>query len=288
MIYEFITRHRRRYPVRRLCRALKVSEKSYYAARKRPPGKRRRQREALLSRIRIAFHEHKERYGSPRLTRELKAQGIFCSENQVAKLMREAKLRARMKKRFVKTTDSAHGLPLAQDLVQRDFTAPAPNRLWLSDITYIRTREGWLYLNASLDVYSRKIVGYSLRDSLSEKIVHEALDMAFYYRNPGIGLIFHSDQGRQNTAGGVQLRLKHEGVFQSMGRKGNCYDNAMMESFFSTLKRELLLGEPVFADRREAYRAVKDYIENYYNRIRIHSGINNMSPVQFEQRGVLT
>jgi len=288
MMYDFVNTHRVRYSVRRLCKALKVSESSFYAAPKRGVSLRKRRRDALLNHISIVFGEHKRRYGSPRVTKALKAKGIACSENQVASLMRENGLRAKMKKRFVRTTDSNHSLPLATDLVQQDFTASKPDELWLSDITYIRTREGWVYLSAILDVYSRKIVGWSIKNSLSEELVHEALDMAFYYRNLRPGLVFHSDRGSQYASTRVRLRLKYEGITQSMSRKGNCYDNAMMESFFSTIKRELIYGEPIYEDRYAANKAIKDYIENYYNRKRIHSGIGYMSPVQFEQMSLLT
>lgn len=288
MIYPFIDTHRHKHSVRFLCQVLKVSTGSYYAYRQRPKSPRQRANEALLSQIRITFREHKQRYGSPRITAALKKKGLSCSKNRVAKLMKDDYLRAKMKKRFIKTTDSKHGLPLATDLVQRDFTAERPNQLWLSDITYIRTYEGWAYLAAILDVFSRKIVGWALDRSMGEALVHQALGMALSYRNPSVGLIFHSDQGRQYAARSVRLRLKYEGILQSMSRKGNCYDNAMMESFFSTLKRELIFGHTPFISRREAFKAVKHYIEQYYNRVRLHSGIGHMSPVKYETQFIPT
>ncbi len=287
-MYAFITAESDRYSVKKLCRTLKVSKSAYYASKQRRMSHREQSNNVLLTRIKITFQVHKERYGSPRITRELKEAGVSCSENRVAKLMRKAQLRAKMKKAFIRTTDSSHGLPLVTDLVQQEFTASRPNELWLSDITFIRTRSGWLYLAGILDVYSRKIVGWALRKHQNEMLIHEALDMAIGSRNPGGGLIFHSDRGSQYAATGVRLRLKYEGISQSMGRVGNCYDNAMMESFFSTLKRELLLNESVFSNRNEAYKAIGNYIDNYYNRTRIHSSIGNMSPVQFEQTSLLT
>lgn len=287
-MYAFITVESDRYSVKKLCRTLKVSKSAYYASKQRRMSHREQSNNVLLTRIKITFQVHKERYGSPRITRELKEAGVSCSENRVAKLMRKAQLRAKMKKAFIRTTDSSHGLPLVTDLVQQEFTASRPNELWLSDITFIRTRAGWLYLAGILDVYSRKIVGWALRKHQNEMLIHEALDMAIGSRNPGGGLIFHSDRGSQYAATGVRLRLKYEGISQSMGRVGNCYDNAMMESFFSTLKRELLLNESVFSNRNEAYKAIGNYIDNYYNRTRIHSSIGNMSPVQFEQTSLLT
>ncbi|RMG61941.1 MAG: IS3 family transposase [Calditrichaeota bacterium] len=283
MRYRFIDSHRHRYSVRGLCQVLGVCEKSYYAWKKRSPSARDRENQALLSQIRLIFREHKGRYGSPRISCVLRARGIRCSENRVARLMKADGLRARMKKRYIRTTHSSHHLPLARDFVQRAFRASRPDQLWLSDITYIRTREGWLYLNAILDVYSRRIVGWSLSRTLDETLVHHSLDMAFFHRRPGPGTIFHTDRGSQYAATSVRLRLKNEGILQSMSRKGNCYDNAMMESFFSSFKRELGDGKTAFSTRREAYIAVKDYLENYYNRVRIHSGIENMSPVQFEK-----
>ncbi len=288
MTYSFIGQHSSFYPVRRLCQALGVSTASYYAWLKRPDSARKRSNKALLTHLRVAFDEHKGRYGSPRLTHLLKARGLSCSENRIARIMKAAGLRARMKKAFKCTTHSAHAQPLATDLVRQDFSAQRPNELWLSDITYIRTREGWLYLSAILDVFSRKIVGFHMRADLQEKLVSGALAMAIDYRNPPVGIVFHSDRGSQYAATAFRRQLKHEGIIQSMGRVGNCYDNAMMESFFSTIKRELLLGMPIFETRQKAYKAIKDYIENYYNRIRIHSGINNMSPVQYEQQAILT
>ena len=287
-MYAFITAESGRYSVKKLCRTLKVSKSAYYASKQRRMSHREQSNNVLLTRIKITFQVHKERYGSPRITRELKEAGVSCSENRVAKLMRKAQLRAKMKKAFIRTTDSSHGLPLVTDLVQQEFTASRPNELWLSDITFIRTRSGWLYLAGILDVYSRKIVGWALRKHQNEMLIHEALDMAIGSRNPGGGLIFHSDRGSQYAATGVRLRLKYEGISQSMGRVGNCYDIAMMESFFSTLKRELLLNESVFSNRNEAYKAIGNYIDNYYNRTRIHSSIGNMSPVQFEQTSLLT
>lgn len=287
-MYAFITAESDRYAVTKLCRALKVSRSAYYASRQRQMSPGERSNNALLTRIKIAFRVHKERYGSPRITQELKEAGVSCSENRVARLMRKAQLRAKMKKAFIRTTDSSHGLPLVTDLVQQEFVASRPNELWLSDITFIRTCAGWLYLAGILDVYSRKIVGWALRERQDEMLIHEALDMAISNRNPRAGLIFHSDRGSQYAATGVRLRLKYEGISQSMGRVGNCYDNAMMESFFSTLKRELFLNEPTFNDRKEAHKAIGNYIENYYNRIRIHSSIGNKSPVEHEQTSLLT
>ncbi|MCB0271108.1 MAG: IS3 family transposase [Calditrichaeota bacterium] len=288
MIYPFIDQHCHQHSVRFLCQVFKVSTSGYYAYRQRPESMRQRANEALLSQIRLTFREHKQRYGSPRMTAALKKRGVCCSENRVARLMKDNHLRAKMKKRFIKTTDSKHGLPLATDRVQRDFTAERPNQLWLSDITYIRTCEGWVYLAAILDVYSRKIVGWALEDHLGEALIHQSLSMALSCRNPGVGLIFHSDQGSQYAAASVRFRLKHEGILQSMSRKGDCYDNAMMESFFSTLKRELILDRSPFINIRDAFFAVKNYIEQYYNRVRLHSGIGYVSPVKYENQFIPT
>ena len=287
-MYAFVTEESARYSIRKLCHTLGVSRSAYYASKQRPKSRRQRVNKALLTHIQIAFHVHQKRYGSPRITQELKSHGVVCSENRVARLMQRAQLQATMKKAFIRTTDSSHGLPLVSDLVQQEFTASRPNELWLSDITYIRSREGWLYLAAILDVYSRKIVGWAIQHRQDEKLIHEVLDMAIDSRNPGAGLIFHSDRGSQYAATGVRMRLKYEGISQSMGRVGNCYDNAMMESFFSTLKRELLLNEPGFTSRKEARKAVSNYIDNYYNKLRIHSSIGNMSPVQYEQSNLPT
>jgi len=263
---------------------LGVSESGFYAWRKRPVSQRHREDAHLKQEIRQVFDAHQGRYGSPRLYQELHDEGISCSRKRVARLMREEELSARRRRRRVVTTkrDSTH--PVAPNLLNREFTATAQNRKWVTDITYIPTRQGWLYLAVILDLYSRIVVGWSMSGNCNEELVERALDQALARRRPRAGLLHHSDRGCQYTSRAYQFRLEQAGMRVSMSRKGNCWDNAAMESFFGSFKEECV-GSMIYASHDEARLAIFTYLEVYYNRIRRHSTLRYVSPVVYEQRG---
>jgi len=265
-----------------MCDTLGVSASGFYACRVRRPGPRQCFREALCKQIAEVHAQTRGVYGSPRVHRDLVARGARVCENTVAKLMRVAGLRSKRVKRFVpRTTESKHAFPVAQNLLDRDFKADAPNRKWVCDITYIPTQEGWLYLSAVLDLYSRKIIGWSMADHLRATLVEEALKMALARRTPAGEVLHHSDRGVQYACDDYQRLLKTHGLVCSMSRTGDCYDNAAMESFWGTLKTELVHHEK-FANRAEARRALFDFMEVFYNRQRRHSSIGYVSPDTFE------
>jgi transposase InsO family protein len=260
-----------------------VSRSGYYAWKGRPRSARQREGEQLLAHIRGAFEQSRATYGSPRIHRELGERGVACGEGRVARLMRQNGIRVQPVRRFRATTDSAHALPVAANLLERDFTAEGADRRWAADITYLWTREGWLYLAVVLDLFSRRVVGWSIRPTLERGLVIGALEAALSRRRPAAGLIHHSDRGSQYASGEFQLALSRAGIVCSMSRKGNCWDNAAVESFFGTLKREAVRGRP-FASREEARSVVFEYIEVWYNRKRRHSSLGYLSPEQFERR----
>ena len=283
MKYEFIENHRSEFAVEKMCRTLEVSRSGYYRWRSAPKSDHARANETLSEKIEETYDKFHGIYGSPRITRELQEAGVDCSENRVARLMKQKGIAAKTRRKFKVTIDSQHDLPVAPNLANQNFAAPAPNQLWLSDITYIWTREGWLYLAAILDVFSRQIVGWSMSHQLTKELILNALNQALSRRSIAPGLIFHSDRGSQYAAHEVQKRLKEHDIKQSMSKKGDCYDNAMMESFFSTLKRELIYSYPPFESRGEAKSSIFYYIEIFYNKIRKHSGIGYMAPEKFEK-----
>lgn len=284
MRFEFIDRYRSEFAVKKLCRNMSVSRGAYYKWRSRGVSPRESANEKLLVHIKAAFHENRDVYGSPRITHELRSQGFVCSENRVARLMRKNGIRACTKRKFkVTTTQSRHDLPVAPNLVNQCFQASSPNRLWTSDITYLWTREGWLYLAVILDVFSRQIVGWQCSSRLTKALVINALNAAIAQRRPGSGLIFHSDRGSQYaSAEFTQLLLDHK-MLQSMSAKGNCYDNSITETFFKTLKTEQVYPKELFETRLEAQHHLFDYIESFYNRKRRHSAIGYLAPVKYEQ-----
>ena len=262
-----------------MCRVLGVSRSGYYAWRKRRPSKRFNENEQLLARIKEIHEKNRRVYGSPRITAELHEHGSSCGKNRVAKLMKDNEIRAEVKRRFRKTTDSRHPYALAANLlVQRNYSGP----LWTSDITFVPTSEGWLYVSAVMSVQSRKIIGLSMREQLSEELAATSLQQAVAREKPKDGLIHHSDRGRQYASYGYQALLKRYGITPSLSRKGNCYDNAYMESFFSTLKRELVHGER-YRTREEARLSIFEYVEVFYNRLRRHSSLGFRSPEQHEK-----
>lgn len=270
------------YPVRACCRVLAVSVGGYYDWRSRPVSVRRKRRQELAWRIREVHADSRGRYGSPRICRQLQADGVVVCENTVAGLMRAEGLRARAKRTFVpRTTDSAHGQPVAGNVLDRQFEADRPNRKWAGDITYIPTGEGWLYLAGVIDLCSRRIVGWSMAEHMETELVADALGMALARRQPAAGLLHHSDRGVQYASDRYQGLLAEHGIEVSMSGKGDCWDNAVMESFWATLKTELVHHEQ-YATREEARRSIFEYIEVFYNRKRLHSSLGYVSPERFE------
>ena len=285
MKFEFIDQHREEWPIIVMCEVLEVSRSGFYAWRKRPDSQRsQRQRELVCAMRAIHSDRDMRSYGSPRMHEELVSRGHRVSENTVAKLMRAAGLRAASSRKFRVTTDSQHVLSVAENVLNREFQQESADRVWLADITYVWTREGWLYLACVLDAYSRKIVGWSMSERITKDLVLAALRMALGRRRPdGVGgLLHHSDRGSQYASAAFQALLREENITCSMSRKGNCWDNAMMESFFATLKKERIYLEE-YATREQARASVFDYIERFYNRLRRHSALGYSSPEQFEQ-----
>jgi putative transposase len=281
-VFGFIAAKKTEHSVKTMCRVLEVSRSGYHAWARREPSSRALEDERLTGRIREIHRENHKVYGSPRVHAELRmADGVRVGRKRVERLMRQAGISGMVRRRRGRTTIRVPGVRVCEDLVDRRFLAAAPDRLWVADITYLRTWEGWLYLVAVQDVFSRRIVGWSMADHMRTELVTDALQMALAHRRPDPGLIWHSDQGSQfvSLAFGQQARVA--GIAQSMGSRGDCYDNAVAESFFATLKKELVHGRswPSKADLRSA---VFEYIEVFYNRRRRHSTLGYLSPAQFE------
>jgi len=266
-----------------MCRVLEVSRSGYYSWSGHQVSVRHRENDRLLVQIRQAYVRGRGTYGSPRITAELRSDGIACGKNRVARLMRQNGIKAKTKRRFKATTKSRHELLVAENLLNGRVPAEASNQVWVSDITFIWTKEGWMYLAAILDAFNRQIVGWSMGDTLSHGILAEALDKAFRRRKPEVGLIFHSDRGTQYASYAFRDLLDRYGFVPSMSSTGHCYDNALMESFFHTLKTELIYFEK-YRTRQEARGSVFEYIEIFYNRTRRHSSLNYYSPAEFEKR----
>ena len=283
MRFRFIAEHRRAYPVRVMCRVLKVSPSGYYAWRSRSRSRRSREDRRLKVLIRAIHRQSRKSYGAPRIHVELVEQGETCGRHRVARLMREAGLQGARRRRYRVTTDSHHTLPVAPNHLAQHFTVRRPNQVWLADLTYLPTREGWLYLAAIMDLASRRIVGWSTSERIDQRLVLEALDRALLTRRPEPGLLHHSDRGAQYAGHRYQGRLATAGLVCSMSRKGNCWDNAPMESWFATLKIEYLQGRTL-ASRALAQSELFDYIECFYNRQRRHTQLGYLSPVRWEQQ----
>lgn len=275
----FIQQNVADFPLELLCEVLGVSRSGYYAWARRAESARAQEDRALSSEILAAHQASRGRYGSPRVHAELRAQGHRVSRKRIARLMRRMGLAARRKRRFRRTTDSRHAFPIAPNLLARNFTAQAPNRVWLADITYIWTGEGWLYLAAVLDLYTRKVVGWAMAEHLGQELALAALDMAIRRQQPTPGLVHHTDRGVQYAAHRYRARLRQHGMLCSMSRKGDCWDNAPMESFFASLKRELVEGAE-YATRDEARAEVFVYLEGFYNQRRRHSSLGYLTPEQ--------
>ena len=282
MRFQFIEDHREGFPVTRMCKVLNVSSSGYYAWRQRPVSAREMANQELVRAIEAAYNSSYATYGSPRIYHELRAQGVACSENRVARLMRLRGIRAKQARQYKATTkrDKAH--PVVPNLLKRNFVADRPNQIWLADITYIRTLQGWLYLAAILDLYSRQIAGWAMSDRMTGGLTLAALKMAIQRRQPGPGLVHHSDQGSQYTDCAYQALLKDYGMQASMNGVGSWYDNAPMESFFGTLKSEMVYHY-LYRTRDEARPDLFFYIEAFYNRRRRHSSLDYLSPETYEQ-----
>jgi putative transposase len=283
MRYCAIQAHDRRYPIRLMCRTLAVSPAGYYAWRARPESRRSADTRTLLSAIRVIHRESRETYGSPRIWDALIKQGHGVGEHRVARLMRRAGIRAKTVKKWRATTQSTHRLPVAENTLNRQFTVAHPNRVWAGDVTYVWTTEGWLYLAVVLDLYSRRVVGWAMGTRLTVELAEHALIMALVNRHPRAGLLHHSDRGSQYAATSYQQVLTTHGMIPSMSRTGNCWDNACVESFFGTLKRELVYHRH-YATREEATQDIFEYIEVFYNQRRRHSTLAYDSPGEYEAR----
>jgi len=283
MKYAWIDTQRKAYPLPAMCETLTVSISGYRAWKRGGSPNRKRLTDAqLLALIQAIHKELKGSYGSPRMVRELRSRGFPAGKERVERLMRENGIRARHKRRYKATTDSKHSLPVAANLLDRNFTPAAPNQAWSADLTYIWTDEGWLYLAVVLDLFNREIVGWSIKPRMTADIVIDALTMAWFRRKPAPGLMHHSDRGSQYASHAFQSKLGEYDMVCSMSRKGNCWDNAPTESFFNSLKNERGHGTR-YATREEAIADLFDYIEAFYNRSRRHSTLGYNSPAQFLQ-----
>jgi putative transposase len=282
MTYSFIDAKKAEHPASRMCSVLDVSQSGYHAWKTRVTSPRRRQDLVLSAHVRAAFHASRETYGSPRLVLELKERGFAAGRRRTARLMRENGLCARQKRRFVHTTDSAHAFPIAPNLIGQCFDAQGPNEKWASDITYVWTREGWLYLAVVIDLYARRVIGWEASERMQAQLPLSALKKALAMRKVRPGLIHHSDRGSQYCSIAYRAKLEDNGIAASMSGKGNCYDNAMVESFFKTLKTELV-WRTRYNTRSEAVSAIASYIDGFYNPSRRHSALGYLSPVQFER-----
>jgi putative transposase len=281
--FAFIQTEKAAFPITMLCRVLGVSRSGFYAARRRPVAARVAQDAGLAVQIAAIHRASRRCYGSPRVHAELRAGGQCTSRKRVARLMRHAGLAARRRRAFVITTQSRHMRPAAPNRLARQFTAPAPNRVWVTDITYLATVEGWLYLAVVLDLFSRRIVGWATSDRLGEGVALEALGMGLARRRPRPGLLHHSDRGSQYASAEYRTVLAAHGIERSMSELGSCWDNAVAESFFATLKVEVD-QQGAWRTRADAHRAVFDYIELFYNRERRHSTLGYLSPLAFERQ----
>lgn len=282
MRFQFINDRADQYPISLMCQILSVSRSGYYAWKHRPQSQRQMANQTLIESIRKVYTQNRQAYGVTRIVRALRKLGHQCSRNRVARLMRQYGIQARKKRSYKVTTQSNHSHPIAPNKLAQQFQVSQPNKVWSSDITYIATAEGWLYLAVVMDLYSRQIIGWSMQLSLKRQLVLDALQMALHRRKPQQPLLHHSDRGSQYASGDYQALLARHDIDPSMSRKGNCYDNAPVESFFASLNKECVRAK-VYTSRYEAQVALFDYIEVFYNRQRLHSYLGYCSPVEFEQ-----
>ncbi len=278
MKYAFMQEHRDRFRLKSMCKVLKVSRSGYYAWKSRPRSNRQRVNRELLESIREVYRKSRKVYGSPRITDELNDHRIRCGKNRVARIMKENGIRAYVRKKFRRTTESRHSYPASPNLL---INGTNNDRVWVSDITFIYTREGWMYVSAVMDVRTRKIIGLSMKERLSQDLTTDALMQAVKRERSTRGIIHHSDRGKQYASYVYKEILNQYGLQSSMSRRGNCYDNAYIESFWSTLKKELVYGEK-YLTRRDARLSIFEYIEVFYNRFRKHSSLGYKSPEQFD------
>ena len=284
MKFRYIGDHQGAHSVGMMAKVLGISRSGYYAWRCRPLSERDRTEERLKEEISVIQEQMKHRYGSPRVTEELKRRGYRVGHNRIARIMRENWLGRQPRKRFRSTTNSEHGLEVSENLLNRKFNVAAANMAWVSDISYIATSQGWLYLCVVIDLYSRKVVGWSMSSRMKTDLVLQALMMGLMRRNPPAGLIFHSDRGSQYCSHAIRKLLKKQGIRQSMSRRGDPWDNAPCESYFKTLKIELC-GGSAFPSRKAASAAIFEYIEVFYNRVRLHSSLGYLTPTEYEEVG---
>jgi len=282
MRYKFIREHRHKFSVQRMCRVLDVTRSGYYAWEPEKLGPRAQENQSLVEHIRKEYTDSRQTYGSPRIWAALQGQGMPCGRHRVARLMRREGIRPKKRRRWHPvTTQRQAGVIPAPNRLNQNFSATLPNTKWVSDFTYIDTAEGWLYLAVVLDLFSRKVVGWSMAEQMDTALVENALCMAMHARQPDASLLHHSDQGSQYTSAAYQSQLAEAKIQASMSRVGNCYDNAVVESFFGTLKTECITAQ--FATHALARTAIFDYIEVWYNRKRLHSTLGFLSPTDFEQ-----
>ena len=283
MTFAWIEERKTEWPVAQMCRVLEVSRSGFYAWRSRVPSATETRREGLTEQVTRIHAEVKARYGSPRMHAELVDRGHDCCVNTVARVMREAGIAAKTKRKFRRTTDSNHPHPVAENVLDRQFDPAVPNASWVADVTYIPTRDGWLYLAVVVDLFSRMVVGWSMAATMTSRLVVDALEMALGRRPGGSsGLVAHSDRGSQYASEHYRRRLEEERIVCSMSRRGNCWDNAPMESFFASLKKELVHDED-YTTRDEATASIFEYIETFYNRVRRHSSLGYVAPAEFER-----
>lgn len=283
MSYRFIRQYEQAYSVERMCMLLRICRSSYYAWKKHKPSQREQENQALVEHIRRIHKQSRKTYGSPRVHAQLRRQGLTYSKKRIARLMRQNGLQGRRKYRKVSTTDSKHDYPIAPNVLNRDFQAEKPNQKWVADITYIPTEEGWLYLAGVLDLFSRKIVGWDMSNQINADLVENALRMALYQRQPSANLLHHSDRGSQYASYSIRNILADNHIQVSMSNRGDCYDNAVMESFFGTLKNEWVHHQK-YHTRSQARADIFAYIEGFYNLVRLHSTLGYYSPTEFEAR----
>lgn len=283
MKYAFIKSHLVQYPIQVSCRVLGATRAGYYRWLKGSDSKQSIRRDAVLEEIRSIHDGSRGTYGSPRVRRELKKKGTHINHKTVETIMQKHGIRAKRRKKFKVTTDSKHNLPIAENLLQRQFHVDEPNQAWVSDITYVSTAEGWLYLATFIDLYSRKVLGWSMSARINTDLVLDAFRMALSKRGTKVTPLVHSDRGSQYASDAFRAELEFRGCLQSMSRKGNCWDNAVAESFFGTLKTEMVHHEK-FRTRQEAKQKIFEYIEVFYNRQRLHSTLNYVSPEEFEEQ----
>lgn len=276
-------KHQGRFKTALMCRVFEVSRSGFYEWRNRPQSQRSKDDQVLKAKIQIHHKKSRSTYGTRRVQKALAGAGIFASRRRIGRLMKEAGLKCKARRKFKATTDSAHSRPVADNLLDRNFNAAQPNQAYVGDITYIQTREGWLYLAVFLDLYSRSVVGWSMSNRITAELVCDALQMAICKRRPPAGLLVHSDRGSQYASDSFQRLLKANKFRCSMSRKGNCWDNAPSESFFHTLKTELVFDAD-FKTREQAKQMIFEYIEVFYNRERLHSSNDYMSPSDFESK----